>query len=105
MYKQVFPPRLKKAREYNGLTQKEVANTLKIAVSTYSKYEIGTTEPNIQTLAMLAKLFGVSTDWLVGISSESPIGSMQQVIEDREREKIMKQLEKEAELRRRVWGA
>jgi len=104
MYKEVFSPRLKKAREYNGLTQREVAKTLRISNSTYAKYETGANEPSLQMLAMLAKLFGVSTDWLLGLSSESPIGSLKQLKEEQERQKILRQLEKEAELSQRVWG-
>ena len=104
MYAEVFPSRLKKAREYNGYTQSEVADTLKISQVTYSRYETGVREPNIEIIALLCKLYDVKSDWLIGLSSESGINSMSQVIQDREREKILKKLEKEAERNRRVWG-
>lgn len=104
MYTEVFPSRLKKAREYNGLTQKEVSKALKITQPTYSGYETGIREPNIEIIAMLSKLYDVSADWLIGLTSDSGLNSMTQVIQERERERILKQLEKEAELSRRVWG-
>jgi transcriptional regulator with XRE-family HTH domain len=104
MYTEVFPSRLKKAREYNGITQVEVADTLKINRSTYTNYEAGKREPNLEILAMISKLFDVKSDWLIGLTSDSGLNSITQVIQEREREKILKKLEKEAELNRRVWG-
>jgi len=62
------------------------------------------TEPNLEMLAMLSKLFEVTSDWFVGLSSDSGLNAMRQVLEEREREKILKKMEKEAEFDRRVWG-
>ncbi|MCL1843549.1 MAG: helix-turn-helix domain-containing protein [Defluviitaleaceae bacterium] len=104
MYTEVFPSRLKNAREYNGITQHEVARTLKIAQPTYAGYESGKREPNLETIAMIAKLYCVSSDWLLGLSSDSGLNALSQVLEERERDRILKKLEKEAELNRRVWG-
>jgi len=104
MYTEVFPSRLKRAREYIGITQKEAATALKISQQTYGNYEVGKREPGLEMLVMLSKLFDVSIEWLVGLSSDSGINAMRQVIEEREREKILKKMEKEAELDRRVWG-
>jgi len=104
MYTEVFPSRLKKAREYTGITQKEAANALKISQSAYAHYESGNREPNLETVAMLTKLFDVNSDWLLGLSSDSGVNAMRQVIEERERERILKKMEKEAELARKIWG-
>ena len=104
MYTEVFTSRLKKAREYNGVTQHEVAKALKISQSTYAGYESGRAEPNIELIAMMSKLYRVTTDWLLGLSSESGLNAIAQVIQERESEKILKKLEKQAELERRVWG-
>ncbi|MCL1842792.1 MAG: helix-turn-helix transcriptional regulator [Defluviitaleaceae bacterium] len=104
MYADVFPSRLKKSREYNGLTQDEVSKALKIHRTTYTNYEAGRSEPNLEMLALLSRLLDVSSDWLVGLTSDSGLNSMSQVIQEREREKILKKLEKEAELNRKVWG-
>lgn len=104
MYTEVFPSRLRKAREYNGITQQEVAKTIKISQSSYANYEAGKREPNLETLALLSKLYDVKSDWLIGLTSESELISINEVLENREREKILKQMEKEAKLAKRVWG-
>ena len=104
MYADVFHLRLRKAREYNGLTQAEVAQTVKINRTTYTNYEAGRSEPNLEILAMLSKLYDVKSDWLIGLSSDSGLNSITQVKQEREREKILKKLEKQAELEKRVWG-
>lgn len=44
-----FNQNLKKAREQKGLTQKDVAEIIGVAKSTYSLYESGSREPNVQT--------------------------------------------------------
>lgn len=105
MYTEVFHSRLKAARESSGVTQKEVAKILKISQPTYANYEAGRNEPNMETIAMIAKMFDISVDWLFGLTSESHIGSIKQVKEEIERQKILKKLEKEAELTRKAWGA
>jgi len=104
MYANVFPSRLKNARDYSGITQNEAAKALKISQSAFAAYETGRNEPNLEMLAMLCKLFVVSSDWLIGISSDSGVNAMHEVIAKREQEKILKKIEREAELDRRVRG-
>jgi transcriptional regulator with XRE-family HTH domain len=104
MYAEVFHSRLKMARESMGATQEEIANVLKISRPTYTNYEAGRSEPNIETIALLARMYEVSVDWLFGLTAESHIGSLQQAREEIERQKILKKLEREAELRRKAWG-
>jgi transcriptional regulator with XRE-family HTH domain len=105
MYTEVFPSRLKMAREYSGATQVEVSKVIKISQSTYAGYETGRSEPNIETIAILSKMFDVSTDWLLGVSHESHIGSNKYLKEEIARQKILKKMEKEAELHRKAYGA
>jgi len=104
MYTEVFASRLKNSREHSGLTQKEISKALKIGQSTYAHYESGSRQPSLEVLAMLSKAFDVSTDWLLGLSTESTIGSLQQAKELREREQMLRKLEKEALLERKIWG-
>ncbi len=40
---------------------------LNIKQQSYSRYEYGTGEPNLETLVKLAKFFEVSTDYLLGL--------------------------------------
>lgn len=73
MYKENFVDNVRKARKSANLTQEEVAEKLNTSRSNITKYELGTLEPNIETIGMLAELYGVSTDWLFGILKTSNI--------------------------------
>lgn len=67
MFKENFTINLKRARQSSKMTQQEVAEHLNTSRSNITKYELGTLEPNIETIGMLAELYNVSTDWLFGI--------------------------------------
>ncbi len=58
--------RLKEARKSAGLTQKEVAAVVGVNQNTYSYWENGKTRIDSESLAKLSKLFGVTTDFLLG---------------------------------------
>ncbi len=51
-----------------GLKQQDVANALRLSPQAVSKWERGENAPDIGVLAPLARLLGVSTDWLLGSS-------------------------------------
>ena len=55
-----FRKNLKEARLKLNLTQIEVAEKLGVAKSTYSMYESGTREPNINTMKKIADVFNIS---------------------------------------------
>ncbi len=57
---------LKNIRKENGFTQQEVAEKLNISQRTYSDYETDKTEPTMEVLLRIAKLFNVSVDELLG---------------------------------------
>ena len=57
--------RLISARKGAGLTQSEVADFLGIRRQTYSAYERGVSTPDANTIATLARLFGVNAGELV----------------------------------------
>ena len=96
MLAEVFPSRLKEARKEFGYTQVEAAEILKISQGTLSKYERGNIEPNLELLATMAILYNVSIDWLCGISNHGGPDLKQKFKENKEREKILKELDKEA---------
>ena len=104
MYANVFSSRLKKARDYSGISQSEAAKTLRISQSAFAAYESGRNEPSLEMLAMISKLFAVNSDWLIGLSSDSGINEMREILKEREQKRILDKLEKEAELDQRVWG-
>ena len=51
-----------------GLTQQQLADLLNINSVTYLRYEKGQREPSIDTLIEIAAFYGVSIDFLVGVS-------------------------------------
>lgn len=65
-----FNENLKIARERKGLSQKDIAEGIGVAKSTYSLYESGNREPNVQTIKKIADLLNVSADELLGIDDE-----------------------------------
>lgn len=64
---------LKELRKQKRMTQEEVAFHLKIARATYSRYESGEYEMSYKTLIMLAELFSVSIDYLLGRYDRNPV--------------------------------
>ncbi len=58
---------LKHLRDYNAVTQREIADALCIDRSTYAYYEKGKTQPPLFMLMKLAQLYDVTTDYLLGI--------------------------------------
>lgn len=62
-----FNENLKTARERRGLSQKEMAERIGVAKSTYSLYESGNREPNVQTIKKIADILNVSADELLGL--------------------------------------
>lgn len=63
--------RLKLLRTEEGLTQNEVAERLGISQQTYSKYEKGTSNMDSDTLKKVCNLYGVTADYVLGISSQA----------------------------------
>ena len=61
---------LRHLRGYNAVTQREIADALCIDRSTYAYYELGETQPSLLMLARLARLYDVTTDYLLGIQPE-----------------------------------
>lgn len=65
--------KLKTLRKDIGYTQKEVAERLHMATSTYQTYEQGACEPNIDTLISMSHLFKVSVDEIIGNNFEKQL--------------------------------
>lgn len=64
---------LKELRKEKKILQKDVAKELNIKNTTYSNWEVGVSEPDIQSLKKLADFFGVSIDYLVGREAEDGV--------------------------------
>ncbi|PIO77982.1 helix-turn-helix domain-containing protein [Streptococcus parauberis] len=61
-----FNDRLKQRRKEKKLTQKEIAPLLGIKQNTYSDWETGKSEPNLENVVKLSKILGTTTDELLG---------------------------------------
>lgn len=59
-----FEDRLKEARLKNGYTQEQIAEKIGVAKSTYTGYEKGTREPNVNTIGKLMEELGVDANFL-----------------------------------------
>lgn len=68
-----FGERLKHLRVERHLTQKQIADQVGVAVSAISSYEAGNRYPSYTVLIRLARIFHVSTDYLLGLQARSEI--------------------------------
>ena len=68
-----FGNRLKALRISRRLTQKQLANQAGVAISAISSYESGNRYPSYDVLISLARIFHVSTDYLLGLNKRSEI--------------------------------
>ena len=62
MTENLFASNLKKFRLQKGLTQEQVANELGVNAQTVSRWECGTTAPDVYLLPEVARLYGVTID-------------------------------------------
>ena len=60
--------RIRTARKALGLSQKALADKLGVVERTVRHWELGATQIDIMALTDISKLFGLSTDYLLGIS-------------------------------------
>ena len=65
--------RLKDIREDRDMTQKEIAEYLKITQQQYSLYENGKRTLPVDLLVELSKLYNLSTDYILGLSNDITI--------------------------------
>ena len=61
--------RIKKYRSIKGMSQKELAQRLGVAVSRVSNWETGLNRPDVDMLAQICDVLEVSPDVLLGIGS------------------------------------
>ena len=68
---QTFCSHLKNLRNGRQMTQTTLSQAIGIDQCTISNYERGTTIPPLDTAAEIAAFFGVSLDWLCGLSTQT----------------------------------
>lgn len=59
--------KMKLIRNYNGYSQRQIAEILKIERSTYASYETGRNRPDIFAVQRFAKIFNVSVDYILSL--------------------------------------
>ncbi len=68
--------RLRHFREACALSQQQVANALNIERSTYTRYELGKTEPNLSSVVKLSAIYNISpTELLPMLEAEDDSAS------------------------------
>lgn len=66
-----FSRRLREVREARGLSQEELARLVLLSTDALARFERGS-EPKAGVLADLARVLGVSSDLLLGVSPDAP---------------------------------
>ena len=64
---------LKIIRKANKFTQQGLADAIGIERSTYASYETGRNKPDVILLSKIAKVFGVSSDFILEIDTTAPL--------------------------------
>lgn len=105
--------RIKDARKRSHYTQRDLAQILGITPATVSAWEVGRNEPSISMLKRIAKILGVSFEYLAGIEkskNEKPLTKNQKLIaysidpgvSDEERQDIIQMVKIAMKNRRRI---
>ena len=67
---QTYIKRMRDLREDHDKTQQEIADYLGTSQTMYARYERGANEFPIRHLIMLCKYYGVSADYLLGLTDK-----------------------------------
>lgn len=89
MIKDIISKRLNKLLSENNIRQRELAEKTGITEVSISRYANGERTPTVGNLVKIAKVFNVSTDYIVGISNPEPAFKVKKVM------KKLKELELE----------
>lgn len=65
--------KIKTLRETNNLTQSALAKKLNVTRSSVNAWEMGISVPSTSLIVDIARLFHVSTDYLLGINNTSSL--------------------------------
>ena len=70
-----FSQTMSELRKARGLSQRAAASDLKISQALLSHYENGAREPGLAFLCRACRYYGVSADYLLGLSDETGAGA------------------------------
>jgi len=71
----MFSEILKSLRSSKGLTQSQLAKEIGVSTGNIGDWEIERSKPGYVALASLAQFFGVTSDYLLGLSTENTVAS------------------------------
>lgn len=80
--KSVVGEKIRELRKKSGFTQSELAKKLGVSPSTVGMYEQGRREPDNKILLCLCKIFGTTTDYLLGKSDKSYMENCNREVSD-----------------------
>lgn len=69
----MFAETIKNMRKQRGMTQTALAEQLDITRSSVNAWEMGLSLPSTQYIVELAEIFGVSSDYLLGVNHVSTV--------------------------------
>lgn len=67
----VIGKKIKELRKEAGYTQKQLAKMLNKSETGFASWEQGLSEPSVNDLRLLCKIFDVSADYLLGLEDEA----------------------------------
>lgn len=65
-----YNERMRELRQDNDYSQREIADMLGVAQTTYSQYELDKRPMPIEYLVALCKFYHVSSDYMLGLSNK-----------------------------------
>ncbi len=90
--------KIKELRKELNLTQKEFAEKLNLTAHNIGDWEREKCEPSIEFIIKIAKVFSVSTDYLLGLDEDigpsSPVGSWERAALSTDEKEILSLFEK-----------
>ena len=84
---------IKRLRQQNGLTQEKLAEKLGVSFQSVSRWEGGTSYPDIELIPEIARFFNVTTDELMGL---------EKTLMDKKLEEALKRIEGDIPLKERL---
>lgn len=91
---------IKKLRRERDMTQEQLAEYLDITANAVSQWECGRTAPDISQLPLLARVFDVTSDYLLGISNDKDEEKIDSMIDESFSLYCIGQFKKAAEIAR-----
>ena len=64
----IYMQRIRQYRQENKISQRKIAETLKITQQQYQKYEAGKNELPIRYLVVICREYRIDANWLLGLT-------------------------------------